>query len=84
MGPHLVEVGAKPGHSLGIQLVQPPRSRLAVGHQPCILKYPEVLRYRWTANGQCPSQLVDGNRTARELLKNRHASCITQCVEPGL
>jgi hypothetical protein len=84
LGPHLVKVRAQPRHSLWIQPVQPPRSGSAVGHQACILQYPEVLRYRWTTNGQCLSQLMYGNRPGRKLLKDRHARCIAQCVEAGL
>ena len=83
-GPHLVEVGTQPCHSLGVQLVKPPRSRLAVGHQPHILQHTQVLRHRRTAHRQRPSQFVYGSRPARELSKDCHARGITQCVKAGL
>jgi len=84
LGPHLVEVGTQPCHSLGIQLVQPPRSGPAVGHQPCILQHTKVLGDRWTAHRQRPSQFIYGSRPAREFLKDGHTRGIAQCVEPGL
>src|ERR1700733_5280866 len=84
LGPHPVEVCTQPCHSLGMQLVEAPRSGFAVGDQPGILEHPEVLRHRGTADWQRLSQFVDGNRAARELLKDRHAGSIAQGVETGL
>ena len=84
LGPHPVEVRTQPGHALGMQLVEAPRSGFAVGDQPGILEHTEVLRDRGTADRQRLRQLVDGNRTAREFLKDRHAGSIAQGVESGL
>src|ERR1700733_3201004 len=76
LGPHLVEVRAQPCHALRIQLIEPPRSGLAVGHQTGILEYAQVLRDRGTADRQGASQLVHGSWTGRQLLKDRHARAI--------
>src|SRR5580658_6946048 len=73
LGPHLVEVGAQPRHSLGIQLIQPPRSGLAGGQQGGVLEHTQVLRSRGTADRQGAREIAYGGWRAGELLKDRHA-----------
>jgi len=82
--PHLVKVGAQPGHTRWIELVQPPRTILDVRHQARVFQHTQVLRYGGTAHWHLLSQLVDGLRAVRKLLKDGHARRIAQCVEPGL
>ena len=82
--PHLIEVRSQPGHSLGIELIKPARSCLGVGHEAHILQYLEVLRYCGTRNREHAGELVHRNGAGRELLKDRHPSCIGESIEPGL
>src|SRR5580692_6930853 len=83
-GPHLIEVSAQPRNTFRIQLVQPPRSGLAVGYKPCILEHTQMLRDGGTTHRHGASKLIYGNGPFGELLKDRHARCVAEGVEPGL
>jgi hypothetical protein len=84
LSPHLVEVGTQPSHSFRIQPVQPTRSGLAVGDKSGVFKDFEVLGDRWPSYWELPRKFVYSDRPAREFLKDGHARCVSQRVEPGL
>lgn len=82
--PHLVEMGTKTRHAMWIELVQPSRSLLDVGHQPCVLQHFQVLRNSRARDRQSPGQIVHRDRAAGKLLEYRHPRCIGKRVQSGL
>jgi hypothetical protein len=83
-GPHLVEVGAQACDPFGIELIEAAGSFLDVSHEACILQHFEVLRNGWAGNGQRSGQLIYGDRTIRELLKDGHPGGVAESIESGL
>ena len=75
---------AQAGHAFGVQLIEAASSGLSVHYQPRILQHSQVLRNRWTAYRQHARKLVDGDRSARQLLEDGHPRGIAEGIEPGL
>jgi len=71
-GPHLVEVRAQSGHALRIELVNPARACLGIGHEPHILQHLQVLRNSRTRYRKHPREFIHCYRPGGELLKDRH------------
>jgi hypothetical protein len=59
-GPHLVEVRAETGDTLGVELVEATRAGAGVEDQACIFEDLEVLGDSGTADGESASELVHG------------------------
>ena len=83
-GPHLVEVGTEAGDTLGVELVETAGSGSAVEHKAGIFEHFEVLGDGGPADGEGAGELIDGQRSAGELLKDGHAGSIPEGVETGL
>jgi hypothetical protein len=83
-GPHLIEVRAQTRHALRIELVEPARACLGIGHKAHILQYLEVLRNSRTRDREHPREFVHGDGPGGELLKDRHPGWVGEGIKPGL
>jgi hypothetical protein len=83
-GPHLVEVSAQAGYSLGIELIEAARSGAAIEDETRVFEYFEVLRDGGAADGQGSRELVDRKGSGRKLLEDGHARRVAESIETGL
>jgi hypothetical protein len=84
LGPHLIEVSAQPGHTLGVKLIEAARTGASVEHESRVFEHFQVLRDSRAAHRESACEFVDGERPTREFLQNGHARGIAKSVKTGL
>src|SRR5918999_2297736 len=81
LAPEGVEVVAEPCEAAGLDAVQPPRSVLAVAHEPRLLQHAEVLRHGRPADGQPVCELTNGTRAALQPLEDLTPGGVAERIE---
>jgi len=70
--------------SFRVELVKATGTCSAVEHQACIFEDLQVLGNGGAADGKRLGEFIDGERTRREFLEDRHAGGVAESIETGL
>src|SRR6185437_6548620 len=76
--PELVQVDAKSGDAVRVELVDAACAGCSIDDQPGVLEHFEVLRDRRSADRQLPRQIADGPGVIAEAFEDRSPRRITE------